>query len=64
MINNILFFIAFILTFLLVIYITQYCWNETIAKISNTQIITYYEAFLLLVLFGLLFKNPCYVNMD
>ncbi len=57
--NNILLFIALILTFLLVIYITQYCWNETITKISNTKTITYYQAFLLLVLFGILFKNPC-----
>ena len=57
--NNFLLFIALILAFLLVIYITQYCWNETISKISNTKSITYYEAFLLIVLFGILVKNPC-----
>ena len=47
--------IMFVLTLLLVTLIIQYCWNNTISPIFNTNQITYFESFLLYIMCNFLF---------
>jgi hypothetical protein len=50
-----------IVFFILFLFITQYCWNNTISIITGTQNITIWQTFLLLILFHILFNNGTYI---
>ena len=42
------------------LFLTQYCWNNTISVITKTPEITLFQSMLLLVLSHILFNNNCY----
>jgi hypothetical protein len=45
------------------IFLIQYCWNESVAKITDTKNVTFYQTFLLVVLVGTLLHTPLILSL-
>ncbi len=45
------------------VFIIQYCWNKTIADITQTQQLTFFQTFLLVVLIGTLLHTPIMLSI-
>ena len=54
--------ISLIIVFYILLYIVQYCWNNTISQFTKTSPITLWQTFLLLVLCHILFNNNVYIT--
>ena len=58
------FLLLLVLVFVIYLFIVQYCWNKTIAPISNTIQIDFYQTFLLVVLIGTMIHTPLFLTLD
>ncbi len=45
------------------VFIVQYCWNNTVSRITKTDSINLYQTFLLIVLIGTLLHTPLIISM-
>jgi len=59
---SIVMLISIVVVFYIVLYIVQYCWNNTISQFTKTSPITLWQAFLLFVLCHILFNNSVYIT--
>ena len=57
-------FLTIIIIYIILIFVTQYCWNSTISVITKTTEITSWQAFLIITLFHILFTSHCYIMSD
>ena len=49
-----------VIVYIILIFLTQYCWNNTLSVITKTQEITAWQSFLIIILFHILFTNHYY----
>ena len=45
------------------IFIIQYCYNKSIAAVTNTREMTFYQTFLFVVVIGTLFHTPLIISL-
>ena len=57
-------FLTIIIFYIILIFVTQYCWNNTISVITKTTEITAWQSFLIIILFHILFTSHCYIMSD
>ena len=55
-------FISLIITFIILLIIVQYSWNESISKIFNVREITMIETIWLYILASILFTRTVFLN--
>jgi hypothetical protein len=55
-------FISLIITFIILLIIVQYSWNESISKIFNVREITMIETLWLYILASILFTRTVFLN--
>ncbi len=55
-------FISFVITFIVLLIIVQYSWNESISKIFNVREITMIETVWLYILASILFTRTVFLN--
>ena len=55
-------FISFVITFIILLIIVQYSWNESISKIFNIREITMIETIWLYILASILFTRTVFLN--
>jgi hypothetical protein len=55
-------FISLIITFVILLIIVQYSWNESISKIFNVREITMIETLWLYILASILFTRTVFLN--
>ena len=56
--------LTIIIVYIIFIFVTQYCWNNTISVITKTKEITAWQTFLIIILFHILFTSHYFIISD
>ena len=61
--NQFIGILVVILIVIIYLFIIQYCWNTSIAQITNTQNISLYQTFLIVVVIATLLHAPLFITL-